>query len=640
MSRPSRDNAVPVALFPFLAVLLCTMGALVVVMIALSRAGAENARREAARRPTPAVDENAQKLAEIKKFQAEVSQAKQEVDAKLKAEIERVAAIEASIRRQQEKLEKLKLAVQELVLMEQEHYDDREQAERELARLKELIAVGEKSLEELQSQQARAKKSFAILPHVGAGGTQRRPLYFECVGDKIILQPEGIELVEEDFLPPWGLGSPLAVAIRTATEYYRKSPQSVTDTEGAPYPLIIVRPSGVELHSAALAVLNSYEGDFGYQAAPQDWKLAYPDANPELASRIQNAVDIARQRRKALAQAAPMAFGPGFGGGGSPGGAEGPGLSGDYTTGGLGGGNPGAEGSEAADPEERFFTEELNTASQQAKSGNGSGQSGTARGAAQGFSAPYRSQTPTFGTTEANPYAELAAATSSAESNSGQANTAGATGGPQSNGSAEGTSAAGSASANSGAAQQSPTAQASAGNSGGAEGNLSMPSPTDPQQQMSASSPAKSKDAQVDAAAAKRAESVWEPKRPDDVAVRRRVQVIVRGDQLAILSDETPPSGVSYWTANSQTVVLDQPTPAHVPAFIDAMRKHVTGWGFAGDGLFWRPVVYLNVAPGGEQRAQELAALLKNSGLEMQIASPTSAPQTANESTGGSYAPR
>jgi hypothetical protein len=638
MSRPSRDNAVPVALFPFLAVLLCTMGALVVVMIALSRAGAENARREAAHRLAPKVDENAQKLAEIRKFQAEVAKAREEVDAKLKAEIERVAAIEASIRRQQEKLEKLKLAVQELVLMEQEHYDDREQAERELARLQQLIAASEKSLEELQSQQASAKKSFAILPHVGAGGTSRRPLYFECVGDKIILQPEGIELVEADFLPPWGLGSPLAVAIRTATEYYRASPRSATDTEGAPYPLIIVRPSGVEIHSAALAVLNSYEGDFGYQAAPHDWKLAYPDANPELASRIQNAVDIARQRREVLAQAAPIAFGPGFGGGpsgGRSGGTEGPGLSGDYTTGGLG-----SEGDPAIDPEERFFSEELNTASQQANSGSGSGQSGAAAGAAQGFSAPYRSQTPAFGTTVANPYAGLAAATSAAEASSGEANSIGAAGGPKSNGSVDGTSAAGSASANSGAAQQSPTAQASAGNSGGAEGNLSMPSPTDPQQQMSASSPAKSKDAQVDAAAAKRAESVWEPKRPDDVAVRRRGQVIVRDDQLAILSDETPPSGVSYWTANSQTVVLDQPTPAHVPAFIEAMRKHVTGWGFAGDGLFWRPVVYLNIAPGGEQRAQELAALLKNSGLEMQIASPTNAPQTAKESTGGSYAPR
>ena len=358
-------------------------GGVVVVMIALSRAGAENARREAAQRPTPQVDENAQKLAEIQAFQAKVSQAQQEVDAKLKAEIERVAAIEASIRRQQEKLEKLKLAVQELVLMEEEHYDDREQAERELARLQQLISAGESELKKLSAEQQANRRSFAIMPHVGAGGTRRRPLYFECVGDKIILQPEGIELVEEDFLPPWGLGSPLAVAIRTATEYFRKSPRSITDTEGSPYPLIIVRPSGVELHSAALAVLNSYEGDFGYQAAPQDWKLAYPDANPELASRIQNAIEIARQRRKALAQAAPMAFGPGFGGGGSggaPGGAEGLGLSGDYTTGALSG-----DGSPTSDPEDRFFTEELNPAAQQANSGSGSGQGGAASGE-QGFS--------------------------------------------------------------------------------------------------------------------------------------------------------------------------------------------------------------------------------------------------------------
>ena len=236
--------------------------------------------------------------------------------------------------------------------------------------------------------------------------------------------------------------------------------------------------------------------------------------------------------------------------------------------------------------------------------------------------------------TEANPYAGLAAATSGAKDN-----TNGAAGGPESKGSDEGSSATGAASAKSGAEQQSQTAQATAGGSGGAEGNLSMPAPTDAQQQASASAQIKPKDAKSDAAAGKAAESVWEPKRPDDVAVRRRVQVIVRSDQLAILSDETPPSGIAYWTANSQTVALDQPTITHVPAFIDAMRKHVTGWGFAGDGLFWRPVVYLNIAPGGEQRAK-LARLLKNSGLEMQIATPAGTPQTASETTGGANAPR
>jgi hypothetical protein len=37
----------------------------------------------------------------------------------------------------------------------------------------------------------------------------------------------------------------------------------------------------------------------------------------------------------------------------------------------------------------------------------------------------------------------------------------------------------------------------------------------------------------------------------------------------------------------------------------------------AGMGLYWRPVIEMTVAPDGEQRANDLAKMLRNSGIEM-----------------------
>ena len=51
--------------------------------------------------------------------------------------------------------------------------------------------------------------------------------------------------------------------------------------------------------------------------------------------------------------------------------------------------------------------------------------------------------------------------------------------------------------------------------------------------------------------------------------------------------------------------------------FVKQVRDQIDGWGIAGNGLYWRPVVVLNVMPDGRRRASDLARLLKNSGLDL-----------------------
>jgi hypothetical protein len=101
------------------------------------------------------------------------------------------------------------------------------------------------------------------------------------------------------------------------------------------------------------------------------------------------------------------------------------------------------------------------------------------------------------------------------------------------------------------------------------------------------------------------------------VPVRRSIQVIVRGDRIAILPESGDPS-----TAGRE-VPLSGPMRKDLDEIVSAVQKHVGGWGMAGQGLYWRPVLVLHVGPDGARRADELTRLLKDSGIELRSSAAT-----------------
>ncbi len=48
----------------------------------------------------------------------------------------------------------------------------------------------------------RKEPAYSVVPYLGTNGTRRRPIFIECLADRIVLQPEGIELAAEDFEEP------------------------------------------------------------------------------------------------------------------------------------------------------------------------------------------------------------------------------------------------------------------------------------------------------------------------------------------------------------------------------------------------------------------------------------------------------
>jgi hypothetical protein len=106
----------------------------------------------------------------------------------------------------------------------------------------------------------------------------------------------------------------------------------------------------------------------------------------------------------------------------------------------------------------------------------------------------------------------------------------------------------------------------------------------------------------------------------DSIPIRRSIQIVVRQDRIAILPER---SVTGKPTVGGKEVRLDGRTGAALDEIVKALQDTMREWGMAGQGLYWRPVLVLNVGPDGDRRADELTQLLHNSGLELRRASTT-----------------
>jgi hypothetical protein len=179
----------------------------------------------------------------------------------------------------------------------------------ELRQVEGRIAEAQQWLAQAQQAAANRPKSYAIVPYDGPNRTRRRPIYIECRGDAVLLQPEGIVFTEADFDEPLGPGNPLAAAVRAAREQMLLEGNVDPQNAGEPYPLLLVRPSGIPAYDCALAAMKSWGSEFGYELINEDWQLKYPPPDPNLAKSVAQAIYLARQEHARLIAAAPSKYG-------------------------------------------------------------------------------------------------------------------------------------------------------------------------------------------------------------------------------------------------------------------------------------------------------------------------------------------
>jgi hypothetical protein len=335
-NRPARGENLAPALFPFLAVLVCTMGALVLILVlVVSQASAS------ANRPTPA-DEKLMEASDSVHLMSEemIAQRDRQQD-----EIERrrleLTAMEDHISRLVTELDHYREMAKALDARLDQSENERTEQLRKVDDLESKIELEKDKLEKLKEKSKGNSPAFAIFPYQGKNGTTRRPIYLECVEAGVIIQPEGTLVSINDLKPPFGPGNPLDASLRLIrSEFQKLDPSSSSGV--SPYPLLLVRPNGIKSYVLARAAMAGWDDQFGYELLDQNMPLAFPPTIPGLANQLETNLIIARERQIALAAAMPRRYAggqpweedfdaldssgnAGSGGGGSSGGGAGSG---------------------------------------------------------------------------------------------------------------------------------------------------------------------------------------------------------------------------------------------------------------------------------------------------------------------------
>lgn len=640
-----------VSLFPFLAVLLCTMGALLVLLVLFSRAAdeGEEAQANAVNRARAeelelARDEFAWRLEQLTAIRAETT-------ADLARARLQLAGTEDDSRTLADEFERLDETIAALETDAASPVDP----DVSLADLEARLAEARAKLEATRREGAARAPAYAVVPYEGRHGTRRRPLYIECCIDGVFLQPEGVRFGPADFEGPAGPGNPLASALRAAREHIAMHGGGA-DPDAQPYPLILVRPSGVMAYYAAREAIQSWGNEFGYQFIDEDWQIAYPPADPTLAAAELRAVEEARRRLEWLAQVRPPqptrptqqyraattrggivaeggptvlgdrsrfdwkenpATAARAGGGGADAstasalgtGGTGAGI-GDSGTGGTGGGTGGG-GTTFGDA--GAGQDGGGTA---LASGVGDGQAPAAVAGGEGdrYAGPSRFYSGRPGDAGGSmtgggmtggaggpSAAAVAGGGTAGDGAAGASGADGATaGGPEAGaGSPSGANAAGSGgTAGSGAA---------ANATGGGGGGPSMPglagAGMQPQQPGGASG------ASASISLAGRRGSNWASLATEDrpVPLTRPIRLECAADEFRLLGDDG---------RVEERIAIGSRTLDAVDPLVHAVHAKVGRWGIAGDRMYWRPQLVLTATPDGGARRDELEALLADSGLD------------------------
>lgn len=92
------------------------------------------------------------------------------------------------------------------------------------------------------------------------------------------------------------------------------------------------------------------------------------------------------------------------------------------------------------------------------------------------------------------------------------------------------------------------------------------------------------------------------------IPITRPILLECSADEFRILAD------------GSNRVETRIPVGVHTVDSIDllvrAVHARVSGWGIAGDRMYWRPELVLSETPGGRGRREDLERLLADSGLD------------------------
>jgi|GEM_PF-1693156 len=298
MTRKKRNSVPALSLFPFLAVLLCTMGILVVFLFVSVRIAGNRAQLVR----SDVVTENGKLIQQV---QADTQLAgiriegweemRKQRNAELQDQRVRHSQLLNQIDEIREENERLVASYQDLA-NRKTLTDANTAAEMKSIRDQSGDIAGkiERVRSELDESGSEDRPTmYSLVPWSGSGGTLRRPIYVECTRDAVILQPSGIRLGPDDFAEPDMPGNPLDAALGDIREYWLRN--RVAGDNGKPYPLLVVRPDGSASYAIARRAMKNWNDEFGYELIAQDLELDFGESDPELDRQLALTLERSRE---------------------------------------------------------------------------------------------------------------------------------------------------------------------------------------------------------------------------------------------------------------------------------------------------------------------------------------------------------
>jgi len=341
MNRRHRANTAAVSLFPFLDVLVCTMGSLILLLlVATSRiraAAVEKAKQAAiqerlksekppepplapvviANHPEPEPDPTAEWKTRIEQLTEE----RDALQSQLSQSKKRLAEAQSTVMRTKVKVASTEDRLREIRTQQEEVAFERQRLQAMIDSLQSDLTDAEQRLTKAVERLQTAKSKFAFMPFDGRTGTTKRPILIECTQDCIRFLPEDVRLTPAE-LNGFTTGfNPLLIASRELIHYWNAyerlhsagadptNPQdsfetdlaALNDKEREPYVLLLVRPNGATAFHIAKLLLAQLKVPHGYELITDDMEIDSSNPDPEAKHICQAAVtQVLAERDKIL----------------------------------------------------------------------------------------------------------------------------------------------------------------------------------------------------------------------------------------------------------------------------------------------------------------------------------------------------
>ncbi len=321
MSRRHRANTTGVSLFPFLDVLVCTMGSLILLLLVATsriRAAAVDKAKQAvmqqrlksekppaavpapivvATEPEPEIDPAAEWKTRIEQLIEERDVLRNQLS-QMKNQL---ATAQSAVMRTKVKAASTEDRLQAIRTQQEEAASERQRLQAETDSLQSDLTDAELRLAKAVERQKTTKSKFAFMPFDGRTGTTKRPILIECTQDYIRFLPEDIRLSPAD-LNGFTTGfNPLLMASRELVHYWNayervhsadadptKDADSIktdlaalNEKEREPYVLLLIRPNGAVAFHIAKNFLTQLKVPHGYELITDEMEIDSSNPDPE-----------------------------------------------------------------------------------------------------------------------------------------------------------------------------------------------------------------------------------------------------------------------------------------------------------------------------------------------------------------------